>query len=185
MFYGLKLNWNVILNSYLVLCIPHENSKDYDSEIFEEIACAIVNNYKRGIPLCLIGDFNARTCNLADYIENNEFSRVKSDSVYNMEGDVNYDMLPERCNSDKCVDMNGTNLIELCKAFELAIANGRIGDGISGKLAFANWSTIYLENRLNLMKTLKSMNLMIPFLINIRGFVFIWILSLKLRIIIS
>ena len=65
------------------------------------------------LPLCLIGDFNARTGNLADYIENDEFSRVKSDSVYNMEGDVNYDMLPERCNSDKCVDMNGTNLIEL------------------------------------------------------------------------
>ena len=55
---------------------------------------------------------------------------------------VNCDILPERCNSDKFVNMNGTNLIELCKAFDLAIVNGRIGDDISGKFTFANLSTI-------------------------------------------
>ena len=62
--------------------------------------------------------------------------------MYNSEGDVNYDLLPEKRNSDKCVNMNGTNLIELCKAFDLAIVNGRIGDDISGKFTFANLSTI-------------------------------------------
>ena len=135
-----KCNFKFILGSVYV---PHESSKYHDPELFEEIACAIVDvKRKFDLPICLVGDFNSRTGNLADFIEDEEFSRNKTE--YNDEdGDDNFRCtLPVRCNTDTSVNKNGTNLLELCKTSDLCIVNGRIGDDVFGKCTFADSSTI-------------------------------------------
>ena len=92
------------------------------------------------LPLCLIGDFNARTGVLKDYA-NDEQSDILEDALFSPENV--YDMpLPERCNKDRCVNKNGEKLIDICKSFDLSIINGRVGSDVSGNFTCANASTI-------------------------------------------
>ena len=81
--------------------------KNISDEIQEDIAC-----FKRqSSHSLLMGDFNARTGKLDDYVElDEEISEV-----------------PRRSNRDETVNTNGRMLKTLCETTEMSILNGRTG----------------------------------------------------------
>ena len=131
--------------------MPCETSKYKDNDMFNVIYDDITNIIsKYNIPVCLIGDFNSRTGELDDYL----FIESEIINFCNL-NDIASDIFPlnflyenpnisnKRCNEDKITNNNGEMLIEMCKALNLKIVNGRIGkDNGLGALTFGNRSTI-------------------------------------------
>ena len=72
----------------------------------------------------LMGDFNARTGEMSDYI-------LLDDEV---------SALPERKNKDRKVNNNGRQLVNLCKITDLVIVNGRTGFDRSGEYTCLNYN---------------------------------------------
>ena len=85
--------------------------------------------------ICLLGDLNSRSGNLNDVIVNNCHSDIG----------VDFDelQLPKRISSDVQTNTMGYELISFCKANQIAIVNGRVGDdeGI-GNLTCKNASVV-------------------------------------------
>ena len=131
--------------------IPHEGSKYYSNDIFDEINddCAKIKS-KYNIPLLLIGDFNARTGLLDDFLPTNELLEAETglELLDDPEADgrtilEKMDVPIVRYNQDKHTNNNGYQLIDLCKTVGLHIMNGRCGlDRGTGKLTCADSSTI-------------------------------------------
>ena len=72
----------------------------------------------------IVGDLNARTGNLFDYIENDDSTHLPVSEDY-IEDDAT---VKPRYNKDKTVNTSGRTLIEFCKMCDIRIANGRVGD---------------------------------------------------------
>ena len=72
----------------------------------------------------IVGDLNARTGNLFDYIENDDSTHLPVSDDY-IEDDAT---VKPRYNKDKTVNTSGRTLIEFCKMCDIRIANGRVGD---------------------------------------------------------
>ena len=92
--------------------------------------------------VCMCGDFNARTGNLCDLVENNVFNDFgRSDSVT---GDLSTIMKHhyERKNNDKHCNKYGPLLTDLCKTANVLIVNGRMPHYSCGNPTFKNISTI-------------------------------------------
>ena len=133
-----------------VVYIPPENSKYYDISMFDDIATDLImlkNVYN--LPVCLLGDFNARTgaeSELLEYEElidcsNNHFID-KSESWVNQPFPSHVISL-KRKNCDTVVNNHGHKFLEICKNFNLVITNGRVGtDRHRGDFTCANVSTI-------------------------------------------
>ena len=121
----IKINNTFILgNAYL----PHEASKHYHSDLFDELAIDICNlKSKFELPIMIVGDFNSRTGELDDFLLNDNFLDQFEDS-----DDVSIfkeNNIPiQRSNCDRSINNNGRRLIELCKTHSLCIMNGRLGD---------------------------------------------------------
>ena len=110
----MRLNANTYsIGLYYMLC---ENSRYWDSSAFEKIQEDILQYKNPGSKLILMGDFNARTGNLIDYID-----------IYDEEEQV-----PPRLNRDLKVNTNGRLLIDLCKTTEMVLVNGRLNNRNSG-----------------------------------------------------
>lgn len=62
-----------------VVYIQPEGSSYGDIEIFDRLESDIVSFCTENTKICLVGDFNARTGLLSDYID---FSRIISDSMF-------------------------------------------------------------------------------------------------------
>ena len=76
-----------------------------------------------------MGDFNARTGNLSDFILNDDGRHVGLPDDY-----VTDSIIMDRSNYDTTVTKFGKRLIELCRMCGLRIVNGRkIGDSIGKK----------------------------------------------------
>ena len=125
--------------------MPHENSKYYDDDLFEDITYDLMRiKGTLKLPVCLIGDFNARTGLLKDYIENDD----SAFSSHGISSEENADIsstctIPFRFNEDKIVNANGRKLIDLCQTTDMHIVNGRFGkDFGKGALTCANASTV-------------------------------------------
>ena len=89
--------------------------------------------------------FNARTANLADFLERDRFLDTNTE--------LNYIHLHERVNKDHVIDAHGRRLVYLCKTTNLFIGNGRLDeDKHLGSFTFYNnngASTVeYLLNNL-------------------------------------
>ena len=109
--------------------IPCETSPYFHVNIFDEILRDILNiRTKTDLPFILLGDFNSRTGTEKDFLdfdpkidttlgEQEEFSNCLKDLG-----------LLDRFNCDKKVNKNGENLLELCRACDLKIVNGRFGN---------------------------------------------------------
>ncbi len=87
---------NEILNSDSDLCtcgiyIPHEKSKYFDTEIFEELENDIVLFSPRG-NVILLGDFNARTGKSEDYISNEGSAGSSSEKSFQPLERQNFDL---------------------------------------------------------------------------------------------
>ena len=131
--------------------LPCETSKYKDNDMFNVIYDDITNIIsKYNIPVCLIGDFNSRTGELDDYlfIESEIINFCNLNDIANDIFPLNFlyenpNISNKRCNEDKITNNNGEMLIEMCKALNLKIVNGRIGkDKGLGALTFGNRSTI-------------------------------------------
>ena len=131
---------NPLTNHKLIIgavYIPPESSRHHKTETFDlisdEILCIKI---KHKVPVCMLGDFNARTGNLSDVITAEEIDpnaiRTTGITVPDYVSTINQLELKERTinrnNSDKHTNNNGIKLIELCKMHDLFICNGRCGD---------------------------------------------------------
>ena len=119
-----------------VMYIPPENSSYYktrDVETFNAIEDDIVKYRDKG-SLVLIGDMNARTNSMSDFIENDT---VAHDNVglnaFEFDDIYEPDIVAQRRTSQDIVPSctRGRQLIELCKSSQLRIMNGRwLGDSM-------------------------------------------------------
>ncbi len=113
----------------------HEGSDYYVDDVYDNLANDILNfNCTLGLPILMVGDFNARTGVLDDFvsIEDNVAFECGIDLSDNdiFSSRVDLELLgieTVRYNSDKGINNNGRNLIEMCKCMDLKIVNGRFG----------------------------------------------------------
>ena len=100
---------------------PPESSNYYTDDFWDELQTDILDLTTNNTPFLLIGDINARTGETSDF--------AHSDNL-----NINYS--PTRCvieskrkNCDKLTNNKGLKLIDICKCYDMQIANGRfIGD---------------------------------------------------------
>ena len=122
-----------------IVYIPHENSKYYHNDLFDNLIFDIATlKGKDDIPFVLCGDFNSRTGLLDDFME------VDLDELGlgELQNNTNINNLFKQCyiplkrsNQDVCVNKNGEDLTQMCKITDLKILNGRVGkDKNVGKL---------------------------------------------------
>jgi hypothetical protein len=88
--------------------------------------------------IILLGDFNARTATMEDYLETAEDGTISmSESMLSL------GIQRERYSMDKLTNNFGHSLIELCISQNLLIVNGRVGDDAGvGKLTCKNASCV-------------------------------------------
>jgi hypothetical protein len=108
--------------------IPCGITADTSETIFDEIFLDIVKiKTVHDSPLILMGDFNARTAVLEDFLttdhETIDSEFFQTDFTNNLE-QLN---LHQRYNLDKKTNINANGLLNLCKNFNLNIVNGRFG----------------------------------------------------------
>ena len=116
------------------------------------------SQYRVGI----VGDFNARTGTLPDYIINDEGRYVGLPDDYVTDAEIS-----NRNNCDTIVNQFGERLVELCRMCNVRIVNGRkIGD-FTGKKTCHQWngsSTVdYMlayETVFNLIQTFRIYNIL-------------------------
>ena len=117
-----------------ITCIT-KGSIYHNTDIFDNITNDIFEiTSNHNLPICLIGDFNARTGNLSDNIptDNNTCPDIPFScfSTRNHESTTNLELLDiplSRHSCDLKTNNNGYKLIELCHNFDLHILNGKFG----------------------------------------------------------
>lgn len=99
-----------------------------NDETFDKLKQCIQEYSTKG-KLVLMGDFNARTGSLNDFVELDQLSRVDNDLLpSNYTEDID---LPFRENVDQIVNDQGKQLLHMCIESKLRILNGRIlGDSL-------------------------------------------------------
>ena len=129
---GDTLGYDFVIGS---VYLPCEGSAHYYHELFDDISNDIwkmLVEYK--LPVILTGDFNARTGNLDDFASYDEV--VANECGLDVESDLMFDQKEDfeknginvlRSNADSFINNNGKKLIELCRLFNVKIANGRLG----------------------------------------------------------
>ena len=118
---------------FCVSYIPPEGSRYGGISTFDALEADILElNQNNNFQICLLGDFNARTANQSDLVPfdenieqflhsdnpNDEMNRISI-------GDLGFPT--ERHSSDLQLNNYGKRLLEMCKSFNLCIANGRLG----------------------------------------------------------
>ena len=111
--------------------VPHEKSNYFKNDIFDNIIFDVATlKSKTDLPFIILGDFNSRTGELDDFME----ICPELKEYFELEIDDNakelfqkYHIPLKRKNEDRVVNKNGINLIDLCKATDLKIMNGRMG----------------------------------------------------------
>jgi hypothetical protein len=125
--------------------VPPENSKYCIGDPFNEIENELLDFSTNFENVCIIGDWNVRTCEEYDYIITNfdtfsDFLNDDNDGVQMLE-ELNVEIL--RKSMDNRKNNFGNRLLELCRCNNIFICNGRIGDdkGI-GKFTSKNASVV-------------------------------------------
>ena len=117
----LEMEENVLLSAIYIPPINSLYSKNDDFELLEEY----INNLQlSNNNIILMGDFNAKTKNLTDYLilnENDELSQL--DGIF----DQKYVKIKRISQDAHELDSFGHKLLNMCKVLNLQIANGRIG----------------------------------------------------------
>ena len=80
-------------------------------------------NCKYNLPLCILGDFNSRTGNLKDYVDN-DFNNSSDNNflppdLNDTVDNLNHLGIPlDRSSKDSKINNNGYKLVDLCKNFD-------------------------------------------------------------------
>ncbi|MEW8548220.1 MAG: endonuclease/exonuclease/phosphatase family protein [Candidatus Thiodiazotropha sp.] len=128
----LQLNKKVLKRDKdILLCfayLPPDSSPFYEDKDFRGIALLenqILELNTEGISLMLLGDLNARTSDLPDFIqfENNVPELEEFDDIL-----FNNSHVPVRVSCDKTVNKFGRDLLNFCITYSLLIVNSRIGE---------------------------------------------------------
>ena len=103
---------------------PPSSSAYFDQSLFDELNDDIAHFTQNNHKIILAGDFNARTANKQDFI-NNDGSHFTNTQYLSSEITTN------RHNCDGETNSNGHLLLDICKSQNLRIINGRkIGDSL-------------------------------------------------------
>ena len=126
------------LNESIHLCIaynPPENSHYCNKDIYDEISIYMLKNCTLNSPILLIGDLNSRTGVLPDFQEGKSKNLdLKSNLSDHIPG---RGITPEkRSNCDTKTNGMGIKLLDLCKAHDLQILNGRVMGDRKGSFTF-------------------------------------------------
>ncbi|MCG8113215.1 MAG: reverse transcriptase domain-containing protein [Candidatus Thiodiazotropha taylori] len=117
----------------------------------------------------LMGDFNARTCNKADFVDTDDFLLRHFNLDDNMDESFkisskieNHNISKFRVSQDKVINNEGNMLLDTCKKNNLLILNGRCGkDRTSGAMTFRNQSVIdYSIASLQILNFVKNFNVL-------------------------
>ena len=87
-----------------------------------------IHKYSTQGQILLLGDFNARTGTLNDFIENNADDFLTIHNTYNRDTDC-----PKRNNTDYTMNKVGREILRLCIGNRLRILNGRLTGDLDGK----------------------------------------------------
>ena len=119
--------------------LPCESSNFHYQELFTDIEDDLLNiQTTLHAPVCLIGDFNARTGLLDDFLDLDQnvavYTGISNDPEWcDLKEQLSMDGVEvNRFNYDTEVNNNGRRLIELCQSTDLKIVNGRIGNDKHG-----------------------------------------------------
>ena len=134
----IKLDKNVFGVDFIIgaMYLPHEGSKYHSNDIFENLNDDLMMiNLKFNIPVCLMGDSNARTGLSDDFLTLNqhmaELTGLNTDSEEFCDMKASLEskgICTERFNSDNVINSNGSNLIDCCRTYGIRIVNGRFGN---------------------------------------------------------
>ena len=147
-----------ILNSDqdLYICgayIPPEKSNYFENEIFEELENDLIL-FSSKAHIILLGDLNARTSKLEDFISSEGSDHIKDTSN-------NSFYPPERQNIDSITNNHGKKIIEICKSTDMRILNGRTNGDSLGRPSFhgKNGTSLvdYIICNQNLMTKIKHL----------------------------
>ena len=112
---------------------PPENSRYADDNLFDFKEKVVLDNDDKTCSICLLGDFNARTANLPDSVQDDSFENLNNQEF----------VPPQRSNQDNTVNKYGHKLLDMCEHLDLYIVNGRCGDDKDvGKTTSKNISTV-------------------------------------------
>ena len=117
-------------NTDLFICgiyIAPEKSNYFDKDIFEQLENDITYFNSKGNTM-ILGDFNARTKTLADFVskEGNQFINDVSETSWHPKIRQNFDT-----NNN-----HGKHLINICKSTDMRILNGRTRGDSLGRPTF-------------------------------------------------
>ena len=126
--------------------IPPNQSKYYDNNSFDQLERDIINFPNSGYSVVLLGDFNAITRSLIDYVETDEdlierlgldvnmLSTTTDKTTLGSEILRRHDISISRHSKDKCNNSHGTLFLDVLKNCSLFIMNGRVDrDALIGK----------------------------------------------------
>lgn len=130
--------WLIMGNILFVIVYIHpEGSRYFDPDIFDSILCTTIElmSHFNVCNICLIGDFNARTGIMEDYVNMSEIICSSNPVLPNMVKDcidlLNYDDVVLRKSQDTKINNHGKLFIQLCQILDVRITNGRFGHNSS------------------------------------------------------
>ena len=158
----MNLDENLILGT---VYLPPENSNFYSDEEFLTMENEIMSFCSKHKHVMLSGDFNARTSEMRDYTERDDFLA----DMFNFDEETSefffpagrlqlFNLLSDRKSLDKTSNNHGTKLIDICKNNNLFILNGRFDkDKNIGNFTFRDTSVIdYMLVSVDTLKLLRS-----------------------------
>ena len=130
--------------------LPSENSNFYNDEELMLLESEITSFCSTHKYVIITRDFNARTAEMKDYTENDDFLSELFDfdpETVEFFSHINklekYDVLRDRQSGDRHTNNSGYKLIDMCKNHNLIILNGRFGkDKAKGNFIFRQSSVI-------------------------------------------
>ena len=138
----IKVDESVIGNDFILgaVYLPCESSIYYDKENFDDIQRDIIDF---DLPICIIGDWNARTAKLKDVIDYDDYvARLHGLNDVYVYNEIDCFMKNKvdivRKNNDQKSNTSGSILCELCHANNICILNGRYGSDRSGSFTCFN-----------------------------------------------
>ena len=133
-----------------VVYVPPENSNFHNEDELALLESEITSFRSENKYVIITGDFNARTSQLRDYTENDEFLSEIFDfdnETIDFFSNVNklscLNIPKDRVSMDTHTNNNGFRLLEMCKNNNLFIINGRLGrDKLVGEYTFRRTSVL-------------------------------------------
>ena len=123
-----KNNFKIILG---VVYIPPKTSSYYYKNVYDEFIAEYLDFKLYDLPLCIMGDFNARTgASQEEYqVDSFLFEDVGSSNLLSeVVGFKTDKMLSKRKSKDKVVNEEGRELLDFCNCINLVMLNGRFED---------------------------------------------------------